>query len=99
MYVRAEFRRRRIAQVLLEHVTAEARAMGYAKHILSTAEMHTSLSNADKSTGRLFATHRFSSAERTGMRRSAYSLCYYARCARSLLVALVVAVSRAARMD
>jgi len=37
MYVRAEFRRRGIAQALLERVAAEARAMGYTKLVLSTA--------------------------------------------------------------
>jgi GNAT superfamily N-acetyltransferase len=39
MYVRAEFRRRGIAQALLERVTAEDHAMGYAKLVLSTAEI------------------------------------------------------------
>jgi GNAT superfamily N-acetyltransferase len=39
MYVRAEFRRRGIAQALLERVTAEARAMGYRKLVLSTAQI------------------------------------------------------------
>jgi GNAT superfamily N-acetyltransferase len=40
MYVRAEFRRRGIAQALLERVTAEARAMGYRTLVLSTAQIH-----------------------------------------------------------
>lgn len=34
-----ELRRRGIAQALLERVTAEARAMGYVKLVLSTAEI------------------------------------------------------------
>jgi putative acetyltransferase len=41
MYVRADYRRRGIARALLERVAAEARAMGYAKLVLSTAEIQT----------------------------------------------------------
>jgi GNAT superfamily N-acetyltransferase len=39
MYVRAEYRHRGIGQALLKRVTAEARAMGYRKLVLSTAEI------------------------------------------------------------
>ncbi len=41
MYVRAEFRRRGIAQALLARAAAEARALGYVKFVLSTAEIQT----------------------------------------------------------
>jgi GNAT superfamily N-acetyltransferase len=41
MYVRAEFRRRGIALALLERANAEARALGYRKIVLSTAEIQT----------------------------------------------------------